>query len=183
MAILKRNRKELPEEKILDVDATMQGTMTFKDPVNLHINGQFEGKLDTKGSLTIGQKAVVAADITGEDITIAGTVTGNILATSKLSIIAPARIEGDVKTPILSVSEGAVLNGRCQMSSVSDSTSTSGKGKVMAADEVARYLEVESSMVEEWAVDKQIPAIKQGGSWKFYKEDVDNWVAREKVSR
>ena len=41
------------QEKILDVDASMQGTISFKDPVNLRINGSFEGKLDTRGSLTI----------------------------------------------------------------------------------------------------------------------------------
>ena len=33
-------------EKILDVDASMQGTLSFNDPVNLRINGKFEGKLN-----------------------------------------------------------------------------------------------------------------------------------------
>ena len=47
MASLRRNKNQEPEEKILDVNATMQGTMIFKDPVNLRINGEFEGKLDT----------------------------------------------------------------------------------------------------------------------------------------
>ena len=35
--------KKKLEEKILDVDAAMQGSLTFKDPVNLRINGKFEG--------------------------------------------------------------------------------------------------------------------------------------------
>ena len=43
--------------KILDVDASMQGTLSFKDPVNLRINGRFEGRLITKGTLTIGDRA------------------------------------------------------------------------------------------------------------------------------
>lgn len=183
MAIMGRRKNQQPEDKILDVDASMQGTMTFKDPVNLRINGNFEGKLDTRGKLTIGQNAEVKADINGEDVTIAGKVNGTIVATSRLSIVSPAQVSGDIKTPCLRIAEGAVLNGRCQMSAASGSTTTSAKSKSMTLDEVARYLEVEPSLVEEWAIQKKIPAAKEGGSWRFYKEDVDGWVAKEKVSR
>jgi excisionase family DNA binding protein len=183
MPVIKRNKRNQEAEKVLDVDASMQGTMVFKDPVNLRINGTFEGNLDTKGTLTIGQNAEVKADINGEDITIAGKVTGNIVATKRLNIIAPARISGDIITPVLGISEGAVINGKCQMQASSDWTSTSSKNKVMGISEVARYLEVESSLVEEWASKKKIPAMKDNNGWKFHKEDIDNWVATEKVSR
>jgi excisionase family DNA binding protein len=170
-------------EKILDVNATMQGTMVFKDPVNLRINGEFEGKLDTKGTLTIGSNARVKADINGEDITIAGKVNGNIIATIRLNIIPPAQVTGDVVAPSLGVSEGAVLNGRCSMSSIQDNTTTSGKPRAMALDEVARYLEVDVSLVEEWASQKRIPAIKENNAWRFHKQDIDSWLAKEKVGR
>ena len=70
--MLKRDKNE---KKILDVDASMQGTLTFKDPVNLRINGDFEGKLDTKGILTISANAFVRADINGDEIVISGKVT------------------------------------------------------------------------------------------------------------
>ncbi len=73
-------RMRVAEEKVLDVDASMQGTMVFKDPVILRINGKFEGSLTTRGNLTIGENAVVDADIEGDDITIAGVVNGNINA-------------------------------------------------------------------------------------------------------
>ena len=35
-------------EKVLEVDANFQGNLIFKDEVNLHINGHFEGRLETK---------------------------------------------------------------------------------------------------------------------------------------
>jgi len=170
-------------EKILDVNATMQGTMVFKDPVNLRINGEFEGKLETKGTLTIGANAQVKADIDGEDVTIAGKVTGNITATVRLNIIPPAYIIGDVSAPVLGVSEGAILNGRCSMATIPDHTTTSGKSRAMALDEVARYLEVDVSLVEEWASQKKIPAIKENNAWRFHKQDIDSWLAKEKVGR
>ena len=183
MAGIRRNKREPETEKVLDVNASMQGTMVFKDPVNLHINGDFEGKLDTKGTLAIGQTAQVKADIDGEDISIAGRVTGNITASKRVSLIAPARVEGDIATPVLAIAEGAVLNGKCKMSASANTTSTSAKSKTMALNEVARYLEIDTQMLEEWASQKKIPAIKDNNSWKFYKEDVDNWVAKEKVGR
>ncbi|MDD5504953.1 MAG: polymer-forming cytoskeletal protein [Candidatus Omnitrophica bacterium] len=170
-------------EKILDVNATMQGTMIFKDPVNLRINGEFEGKLDTKGTLTIGANAQVKAEIDGEDITIAGRVSGNITATKRISIIPPAQITGDISAPVIGISEGAILNGRCSMSSSLGYTASSAKSRAMALDEVARYLEVDISLIEEWASQKKIPAVKENNAWKFHKQDIDNWLAKEKVGR
>ena len=68
------------EEKLLDVDASMQGSLSFKDPVNLRINGRFEGTLDVKGALTIGSSAMVMADIVGDTVIIGGRVRGKIIA-------------------------------------------------------------------------------------------------------
>ena len=102
----KQTQDETPKEKILDVDASMQGTLSFNDPVNLRINGKFEGKLNTKGILMVGEHADIAADIVGEHITVAGKVSGNIKARKELKVISPARIVGDIETPVLSVSEG-----------------------------------------------------------------------------
>ena len=41
------------EPKVLEVDATLQGNLQFKDAVNLRINGCFEGRLETGGELII----------------------------------------------------------------------------------------------------------------------------------
>ena len=184
MASLRRNKNQEPAEKILDVNATMQGTMIFKDPVNLRINGEFDGKLDTKGTLTIGQDAHVTADISGEDITVAGKVVGNIVATKRLTIVHPANISGDIIAPALVISEGAILNGACNMSAPQPTSTTSTtKTKAMALDEVARYLEVDTSLVEEWASGKKIPATRENNAWKFNKQDIDGWIAKEKVSK
>lgn len=166
------------ETKILDVDASMQGTIAFRDPVNLRINGSFEGKLDTRGSLSIGENAVVRADITGDKILVAGKVYGNISATGSVSIVAPAQIEGDIVTPMLSVTEGAIINGGLDMQNVL----SSGVDKVMTLKEVARYLEVETAVLEEWAQKKKIPAFYEDNHLKFHKAEIDRWIQEEKVN-
>lgn len=173
MAMLKRGKGE---EKILDVDAGMQGTLAFKDPVKLRINGSFEGRLDTKGSLIIGESAVVRADINGEEIVVSGKVTGNIVAEKKLAILASAHVVGDVTAPLLSVESGAIIHGKCQML-----TGAGIKGNIFNTEELSRYLEVDMSNIIDWANTGKIPAFKEDNDWKFERSRIDEWAAKEKT--
>lgn len=171
--------KNKNDEKILDVDARMQGTIVFKDPVNLRINGSFEGKLETRGHLTIGENANVKADIQGERIIVAGKITGNLIAGESLSLIAPAVILGNVQTPTISIAEGAVLEGQLKML---DTRPATGSGsKQLSLRDVAQYLEVEAKVVEDWANQKKIPAEYSNGEWRFNQTAVDKWLQDEKV--
>ena len=63
---------EQNEDKSIEINAQMQGSLSFNDPVNLKINGNFRGSLETKGTLTIGNTGEVEANITGDNIVIAG---------------------------------------------------------------------------------------------------------------
>lgn len=173
-------KKDKFDEKILDVDARMQGTIVFKDPVNLRINGSFEGKLETCGHLTIGENANVRADIRGDKMIIAGKVTGNLVALESLSLIAPAVVLGNVQTPVLSIAEGAVLDGQLKMLDFDKSQTTA---KTLSLRDVAQYLEVEAKVVEEWAQQRKIPAEFQNGEWKFHRAAVDKWLQDEKVKK
>jgi excisionase family DNA binding protein len=158
------------EEKILDVDASMQGTLSFKDPVNLRINGKFEGNLDTKGSLTIGQAAVVNADINGENIIVGGKVKGRIIARERLTLLPTAVVLGDIIPARLNVAEGAILEGTCKM--LQD---------LFNAEELARYLEVDLNSVLEWANTGKLPGRKEGNEWRFERKNIDSWVASGKI--
>lgn len=177
--MLGKGKKRI-EDKILDVDASMQGTLSFKDPVNLQINGRFEGTLDTKGELTIGEKALVNANIVGDEITIAGRVSGEIVAKRSLKIITPGRVDGNIRTPLLYVAQGALLNGRCQMTS-EPKASEKATLDLMNAAEVARYLEIDTSLVEEWARSGKLPAIRDGDAFHFDKAKIDEWIASERI--
>ena len=93
----------------------MQGTLSFKDPVNLRTNGKFEGNLETKGNLTIGHTANVYADIVGDQIIISGRVKGKITAKKELVFLATAVVEGDIFPMRLSIANGAIFEGKCFM--------------------------------------------------------------------
>lgn len=173
----RRDRKH-EAEKILDVDASMQGTLIFKDSVNLKINGRFEGVLNTKGNLMIGEEAVVSADITGESIIIAGTVKGHINALKELKLISPARVEGEISAPLLSIAEGAVFNGTCKML-----TGANGavEHNILNTEDLAKYLEVDMNVVHEWANSGKLPGVREGDIWKFERSRIDEWVAQGKI--
>ncbi|MDP8253455.1 MAG: polymer-forming cytoskeletal protein [Candidatus Kaelpia aquatica] len=166
--------KKKGDDKVLEVNATMQGELTFKDSVNLTINGNFQGKLDTKGTLIVGKDAYVGAEIIGEDITIAGKVEGNIIALKRLTLISPANVKGEIKTPVLVVEEGAILNGECIM--------RSEKAKFLTLEEMAAYLKVDRETLLNWVEDNKIPVMREGSKYLFDRKEVENWLSKEKVS-
>ena len=164
--------KKKLEEKTLDVDAAMQGTMTFKDPVNLRINGKFEGNLDTRGNLTIGVTAIINADIVGDNIIIGGKVKGKITARERLTLLPQAIVEGHIYPAKLNVAEGAILEGQCTM-----------LHDFLNCEQLAKYLEVELNSIMEWANSGKVPGTKENEGWKFERKAIDSWVASGKIGK
>jgi cytoskeletal protein CcmA (bactofilin family) len=179
MALLKKSKKD-DQAHILDIDASMQGSMVFKDPVTLRIQGKFEGRLDTKGVLMIGEKAEVKADIIGETIIVSGKVTGTIVSSRELKLIAPAKVTGEIKTPLLNIEHGALFNGICQMPADVEKN-IYNKG-VLSLEEVSQYLSVDIASLSSWAEQGKVPAFKEAGTWKFEKVKIDDWIAAGKIS-
>lgn len=50
-----------------------------------------------------------------------GTVQGDIIASKKLSIKAPAKVSGNISSVVLSIEEGVLFEGKCQMLQATDS--------------------------------------------------------------
>ncbi|MGD9014915.1 MAG: polymer-forming cytoskeletal protein [Candidatus Omnitrophota bacterium] len=162
--------KKKLEERLLDVDASMQGSLSFKDPVNLRINGKFEGTLDVKGSLTIGATAIVKADIIGDNVIIEGKFKGKIVARESLTFLSTANVDGEIYPAKLSISEGAIFEGRCSMMQ-----------DFLTAEELARYLEVDLKSIMEWANSGRLPGNKEGDSWRFDRKNIDSWIVSGKL--
>lgn len=160
------------DEKMLDVDAAMQGSLSFKDPVNLRVNGKFDGNLDIKGTLTIGQSAIVNAEIVGDNIIIGGRVKGRITARESLTLLPTAIVDGDIFPVKLNVAEGAILEGRCSM-----------LHDFFNSEELARYIEVDVASVMELANSGKVPGQKDGNNWKFERKAIDDWIAAGKIER
>jgi excisionase family DNA binding protein len=170
MAFNRKEQKETHEEKVIEINAQMEGTLTFNDPVNLKIYGRYSGKLDCRGTLTIGPSSQVEANITGENVIVAGKIKGNIVARKMLVLMPTAVLHGDISTPKLNIVEGAVFQGHCHM--LED---------ILTIDDLSQYLEIETAAIEELATTGKIPAIKEGNSWKFERAQIDQWAVSGKV--
>jgi excisionase family DNA binding protein len=167
----KRKDRDVISGSIITVDSDMQGSLSFKDPVHLRINGRFEGTLEAKGILEIGDNAIVDAGISGDDICVAGRVKGKIAATKRIILKERAIVEGSLITPVLNIAEGAVFQGNCSM-----------LGDVFDSDGLARYLEVDLDTVLDWAGSGKIPAFQEGATWKFERKKIDEWVSEGRIS-
>ncbi|HDN86074.1 MAG: hypothetical protein DRP68_05585 [Candidatus Omnitrophota bacterium] len=157
------------EERVLDVNATMQGSLVFSDPVNLRINGKFEGTLKAKGNLIIGERATVFAEIEGENIVISGLVRGKIKSTQLVALSSTANVYADIHTPKISIEEGATFNGKCTMT-----------GEKLSLEEVADFLSVDREKVIEWVNSGRIPAQKEGNGYIFDRREVELWVEQNR---
>jgi cytoskeletal protein CcmA (bactofilin family) len=98
-----------PEGTVLAEADSLQGRMVIAG--DGQVLGQFNGDIECGGDLVIGRVAEVTATIRGMNITIAGTVRGNIIAQGRLKIASSGRLEGDARVGSLVVTEGGVHHG------------------------------------------------------------------------
>jgi cytoskeletal protein CcmA (bactofilin family) len=94
---------------------TLQGRLEIQG--DLKVAGTVEGDLKVSGDVTIDSTATVQAAIEGANISVRGTVTGNVTAKRRLTLAGTGRLNGDVKVGRLTVEDGASLNGNVTMSS------------------------------------------------------------------
>lgn len=98
----------------LDSGSKISGKLSFDGPTR--IDGQVDGEIHAKDSLTIGESAVVTAQIKAASIVVAGKISGDITATTRVEIRPSAKVIGNLVAPVLVVHEGATFEGHCSMS-------------------------------------------------------------------
>jgi len=82
---------------------------------DLTIDGQVDGRIEVGDhALTIGADAVIKANLVAKTITISGAVTGNVTASDRLTLLGSGSIEGNIKAPKFSMTEGAVVRGKVE---------------------------------------------------------------------
>ncbi|MCK9613883.1 MAG: polymer-forming cytoskeletal protein [Candidatus Omnitrophica bacterium] len=157
------------DEKVLDINATMQGSLVFSEPVNLRINGKFEGTLNTKGNLMVGEAAIVNADIIGEDMVLGGRISGKIIASRMVTLTGTAQFTGDIEAPKIVMEEGAVFNGKCKMPQ-----------SRLSLSELSDYLSIEEEKIMEWVGKGKIPVEKEGENLFFDRRNVEDWITQHR---
>jgi cytoskeletal protein CcmA (bactofilin family) len=82
---------------------------------NVQIDGRLEGTIHTKGTLVIGDQAVIKAKIEAGTVICKGKIHGEVVAKESIKLLSPGLIDGTMSAPRLSVENGGVFNGRVSM--------------------------------------------------------------------
>ncbi|MCA9471365.1 MAG: polymer-forming cytoskeletal protein [Nitrospirales bacterium] len=75
----------------------------------MRIDGRLEGEIHANGEVIVGEEGAVEADIQADSVITQGHITGNVNAKKNIHLKSTAVLKGSVKTPYLSMEEGAVL--------------------------------------------------------------------------
>jgi len=103
--------------------AHCQGSISFEGTIR--IDGRLEGEIHLKGTLVVGEQAVIEGDVHADVAIIGGRVSGAILAREKVQLLSTGAVLGTIKTPVLVVEGGAGFMGTCEVA---------GWGEVRALD-------------------------------------------------
>ena len=79
------------------------------------IDGELEGAMTFDDEVVIGTGGVVTGEIVAKVVRIGGKVVGNVRGLQLVEVQPTGRIEGDVSSPRVMISEGAFFKGNVEM--------------------------------------------------------------------
>ena len=83
---------------------------------DIYVDGQVEGNIQLSGNnLTIGPNGRVKANISAKNVTVGGTLDGNITASERTELRKTAVTNGDVQTKRIAIEEGAFFKGKLEI--------------------------------------------------------------------
>jgi cytoskeletal protein CcmA (bactofilin family) len=94
---------------ILGTSARIEGK--FQIAESIEVQCEITGELNVGGTLVIGDRGRVAADVSTVNAVIIGSYTGNLKASGSVEIAASGRVSGTVESNELVIAKGAVFTG------------------------------------------------------------------------
>jgi cytoskeletal protein CcmA (bactofilin family) len=98
-------------DTVLAPDVAFEGRIEFDKP--LMVKGRLSGKVVSKSDFYVDEKAVVEADIEAVNVSVRGTVRGNIVASARVELAATSVLDGDVTAPEVTMETGCRFTGIC----------------------------------------------------------------------
>ncbi len=91
----------------------------FKGVVNfdgtVRVDGRLEGEIHTTGTLIVGEHAVIKGIVSAGTLISSGKINGTVTATEKVQMLKPGILIADIRTPAISIEDGAHFHGMCDM--------------------------------------------------------------------
>jgi cytoskeletal protein CcmA (bactofilin family) len=116
----RRNRLKKKENLSEEINALLGGGTEFEGKLSfegaVRVDGKFTGEVHSNGMLIIGEKAIVRANIQAAVVLVRGETHGTINAKTRIEAYSPAKISGEIYSPILVFGEGVIFQGTSHMS-------------------------------------------------------------------
>ena len=90
-----------------------KGVLNFEGTIR--VDGKLEGEVISKDTLIAGDSAFLQGEIGIGTLISSGRTVGNIVASQKVHLLAPAVVQGSIRTPKLIIEEGVTFDGKCEM--------------------------------------------------------------------
>lgn len=115
-------------DTLIGFNTTFTGNITSEG--SIRIDGKVKGDIQVTGDVYIGENSVIKGNIDSANVHLSGTVEGNITAKGVLKILSTAKLYGDIKVNSFVADEGALFQGKCNMTDSTPVDSTAGKSIV-----------------------------------------------------
>ncbi|MEK7237760.1 MAG: polymer-forming cytoskeletal protein [Nitrospirota bacterium] len=81
----------------------------------VRIDGRLDGSIQTKGQVIIGEDGLVQGMITAGTVISSGRIKAKVTAMERVQLLKTATLIGEVHTPVLTMEEGAKIQGVTDM--------------------------------------------------------------------
>lgn len=98
---------------VIGSNTRIEGKILGDDPII--VRGAVKGDIDGNGMVEVDTSGKVEAKVKAYQLIIKGNVNGVVTGLEKVEILSGARMVGDVKTPRILISDGAIFKGRVDM--------------------------------------------------------------------
>lgn len=100
---------------VIGAGSTWKGDFSTEGSVRL--DGKVSGDVNAAGTVHISEGAEVDANVHASYVTIGGLFDGKLVCTDRLELLATSRVNGSITTRLISIAEGAVMDGEIHMGS------------------------------------------------------------------
>jgi cytoskeletal protein CcmA (bactofilin family) len=97
------------QQAVIGPSMTIKGEIRARE--ELLVDGEVEGLLESQSLLTVGPNGKVRGNIKAREVSIFGSVRGNVVVAEKIAIREQGSLIGDIKGAGISIDDGAYFKG------------------------------------------------------------------------
>lgn len=97
----------------LSKGASFQGSVKFDGTVR--IDGTLDGEIVASGALVVGEQGLIKGIVSVGTMTVSGKVYASVIASEKIEIRRTGVVMGEIQSPRLSIEDGGLYQGQCDM--------------------------------------------------------------------